>query len=364
MKILTKEDIIRIGQNRYKDKDIDYDYIYSCYSEVISPNSDIIKENLNIEINDSYRFVSYLLGEYNYYLDNNPKEKISELKTNLNFKTRLISTALDKFLTNEHLAYNPSSYADRYAPVISSISLYLNFVLGKLYGNEKNNPSKTLLIDLLDKAFLLSKSIINLLLEGFENVAFSTWRTLHETECIVTLVSKYKDAIVKPYLKHMNYSAAFRGLIKDEEEVNKIFVQIKEEMKALDLKSKDMKKFIEYGYISELKEYRDMELKLNFRDGVEKLAGLSLYSKTYEMSSEIAHSSPIMIYSRKEYFYYLTILNIYETFFRLELVFYEEYKKSNNEKEIRAYEILRRNYLSQLGSIYQIELKKFNILRQ
>ena len=76
MKILTKEDIIRIGQNRYKDKDIDYDYIYSCYSEVISPNSDIIKENLNIEINDSYRFVSYLLGEYNYYLDNNPKEKI------------------------------------------------------------------------------------------------------------------------------------------------------------------------------------------------------------------------------------------------------------------------------------------------
>ena len=52
----------------------------------------------------------------------------------------------------------------------------------------------------------------------------------------------------------------------------------------------------------------DETFKLNFRDGLERLAGLSNYAKRYEISSEILHSTPLLIYSNKEYFYYMTLL--------------------------------------------------------
>ena len=341
----------------------DTDFLYECYKDLNEAIDALSKSNLpTSNLISDVKCIDYLFGEYLYYKENNDEEYIKSFKVDDNFKARLISNALDKYLTNEHLAYKTNALVNKYHPMISSLSLYLNFVLGMLFRHEKNNPSKTLNVDLLNKAFLLSKSILNLLNDGFETVAFSTWRTLHETECIITLISKYKDKIIKPYLKHMDYSAAFRGLYSDKEKVDAIFVELKKEMKELDLKSKDMKRYIEYGYITNLDEYKTMDLKLNFRDGVEKLAGLSMYSQTYEMSSEIAHSSPIMIYSRKEYFFYLTLINVYEAFFRMEKYFYEEYKTFISEQELHTYEIMRKNYLTQLGSIYNIELEKFKKL--
>ena len=63
-------------------------------------------------------------------------------------------------------------------------------------------------------------------------------------------------------------------------------------MKELELKSKDTKKYIEYGWLTNVKNVLEEypEFKLNFRKGVELIAGLSSYSSLYELSSEIAHS--------------------------------------------------------------------------
>ena len=136
-------------------------------------------------------------------------------------------------------------------------------------------------------------------------------------------------------------------------------------MKKYDLKSKDMKKYIEYGYLFAIPNIQlNADFKLNFRDGVEKLAGLSNYSKVYEMSSEISHSSPLLLYSKKEYYYAITIINLYESFFRLENVFDQYYKKYVNENIFQQYEILKATYLRQLHYIYQDLLTKFNFEKE
>jgi hypothetical protein len=118
------------------------------------------------------------------------------------------------------------------------------------------------------------------------------------------VLTKYGKPVIDKYLLHMNYAMAFRGLAGDKEKTDAIFTQIKGEMRTFDLKSKDMKRFIEYGWLLKVSALDKAEpVKLNFRDGLEKTAGLKRYAPIYEMSSEIAHSSPLLIYSRREYFH-------------------------------------------------------------
>ena len=77
------------------------------------------------------------------------------------------------------------------------------------------------------------------------------------------------------------------------------------------------------------------------------------------MASEIAHSSPLLLFSRREYYFNVTLLNLYETFFRLEIIFEAIFKSLNNDALINQYERLKQVYLGELRSIYQIVKQNF-----
>ena len=157
----------------------------------------------------------------------------------------------------------------------------------------------------------------------------------------------------------MNFGLAFNDTIPDKEQQDKIFLDMKEEMRGYGLKSKDIRKYIEYGWLYLIADKDDPNFKLNFRDGLEKLAGLEVYSKRYELSSEIIHSTPLLIYSNKEYFYYMTLLSLYESFFRLEKVFVSLFSQRVSEMQMKQYEEMRRVYYSQLVIIHKRELEAF-----
>ena len=197
------------------------------------------------------------------------------------------------------------------------------------------------------------------------NFSISSWRTLHECECTLILLDKYGDRLINKYLRHMNFGLAFNDTIPDKEQQDKIFYEMKEEMRGYGLKSKDIRKYIEYGWLYEIADKDDVNFKLNFRDGLEKLAGLDMYAKRYEISSEIIHSTPLLIYSNKEYFYYMTLLSLYESFFRLEQVFVSLFSKRVSEEQMRQYEEMRKVYYAQLVIIHKRELQSFrNIQKQ
>ena len=236
----------------------------------------------------------------------------------------------------------------------------MNFISNILSTRGRNDPKNTLIIDLMSKSISLASCILELLIDGYECEAFATWRTLHESECTLMILQKYGNEVIEAYLKHMKYGIAFKNGITDKENQDKIFVQIKEEMKEKGLKSKDMKKFIEYGWLYSIEEVRNDELfRLNFRDGLEKIAGLSDYAKRYERSSELIHSTPMLFYANKEYYYFITLLSLYESFFRLENVFYNSLKEVTNKDALDKYDSLRKVYYSQLINIHKRESTNF-----
>lgn len=306
--------------------------------------------------------ILYIISEHEFYLTCNPSKDVNRLYEDEDYERLIISLAVDKYFTNEHLDFKMGAFANRYLPEISTISLYLNFILGMLSHYKQGDPKETLIVDIMNKGFSMAKCIVGLLTEGFETEAFSTWRTLHENECILAVLVKYGQPVIERYIEHLKYAVAFRGGLS-KEETDATFVKIKEGMKKAGLKSKDMKRFIEYGWLLAIDHVSDNpDFKLNFRDGVERTAELRNYAKVYEMSSEIAHSSPLLIYSRKNYFYLITILNLYESFFRLEKVFGTLYLNTVSKEEQNRYLAMRHLYFGELLAVYELEKKRFSAL--
>lgn len=363
MEGLSKEGFEQLLMAIKAPKEANVDFFYGCFYDALESTGALKEENpilAKLPLNPLL-LTLYLVNEHYFYLMCHPSVKESELIESDDYERLLLSIALDKYYTNEHLAYKNGNFANRFNPEMSTISLYINFVLGMLSHYEKGNPEQTLIVDILNKGFSMAQCIVTLLINGYETEAFSTWRTLHENECILQCLVRHGKPLCEAYIKHLRFALAFRGGIPSKEETDKVFLEIKEGMRENGLKSKDMKRFIEYGWLSalpEVKEGKIEDFKFNFRDGVERVAGLRSYSKVYEMSSEIAHSSPLLIYSRKGYFYLVSALNLYESFFRIVEVFSSLYLLRVSNEERNRYMAMRKLYYGQLLAAYQALKRK------
>jgi len=333
----------------------DYQYLYHLHLEALAGLGDF----LDAHPANPIRYVNpimltlYCFHEHMYFASKTREELREKLQQDEEYATRIISAAIDKYLTNEHLEYREEAIKSRYYPPLTTLKLYVNTINGLLSGFQSRQPQETLLTDITKKCFSLLTCVLDLLISGFETEAFSTWRTLHESEAILTILYRDQPKAIPAYLKHLQYGLAFHHLIEDKTKTDAIFEVIKTEMRTRDLKSKDMKKFIEYGWLFQLAD--EGEVRLNFRDGIQKLAGLSNYSKAYEMSSEITHSSPLLIYSKRQTFYDLSLIYSYETFFRIEKVFNQTFVPHLKKEAQAQYAGLRQVYYSQLIQFHKIE---------
>lgn len=361
---LTKEQFHLYLENlHFVDKNAE-DFLYRCYCDAIEGASDLrsVSDVLSRLPINSLPLILYIINEHEFYCLTHSNKKPEDLFEDEEYERLIISLAVDKYFTNEHLDYKMGAFANRFLVEISTISLYLNFILGMLSHYKQGDPKETLIVDIMNKGFSMAKCIVNLLTEGYETEAFSTWRTLHENECILAVLVKYGQPVIEKYLAHLRYAVAFRGGLS-KEETDATFLKIKEGMRGANLKSKDMKRYIEYGWLLAIPGVSENpDFKLNFRDGVERIAELRQYAKVYEMSSEIAHSSPLLIYSRKNYFYLITILNLYESFFRLEKVFSSLYLSTVKKEEQDRYIAMRNLYFGELLAAYHFEKQRFEKL--
>ena len=360
-KTFNKEQVATIISNLRISIPMDVDYIFDVY-EAANEVIDILdKQTVQIEVKEVNQFdlLLYCVGEYHYSISNLKPEDIEKFKANENYQSTMASVVADKYLSLSVFNHVEKKLANRFLPPASSLNMYINFMLNIVKGYKKNDPQSSLISDLLMKSLTISRCILENLLSGYETEAFSSWRTLHECECTLILLDKYGEPLINNYLKHMNFGLAFNNAIADKAKQYEIFYSMKDEMREYGLKSKDIRKYIEYGWLYQIVDKDDETFKLNFRDGLEKLAGLSQYAKRYEISSEIIHSTPLLIYSNKEYFYYMTLLSLYESFFRLEKVFVSLFSKRVSPEQMKQYAEMRKVYYSQLVVIHQRELKAF-----
>jgi len=345
--------------------ELNVEYLFDVYNLSIEAieelfNSGIIPKYQNVNVTE---LTYYILGEYLYTVIGRKKEELKEFFDNDEIKASMASVSSDKYVSLSAFNYKEDIIANKFTPPMSSLNLYSNFMLKILEGYQKKSPETTLIVDLLNKSLSIVRCILQLLMNGNETEALASWRTLHECECTLILLDRYQDKLIKEYLKHMEYGIAYRDGIEDKTKQDAIFEKMKEEMKALDLKSKDMKKYIEYGWLSSLDEVKNDEtFKFNFRDGLEKVSGLSKYSDSYQLSSEILHCTPLLIYSNKKYFYFLTLIRTYESFFRLEKVFVNLFAPRVGKEGMTRYQGMRNIYYSQLANIYSRESTTFQHL--
>ena len=359
--IWTKEQVARYLKGIQVTVELDPDYIYDVYEMANEFIGIVDQENAQIEVKEINQFelLLYCVGEYYYSVSHLNPEELARFKANEEYPSSMASVAADKYLSLSIFNHVEKKLSNRFIPSASSLNIYLNFMLNIVKGYKKNDPQSSLISDLLMKSLTISRCILENLLNGYETEAFSSWRTLHECECTLILLDKYGAPLINKYLRHMNFGLAFNDTIPDKEQQDKIFYEMKEEMRGYGLKSKDIRKYIEYGWLYLIADKDDPNFKLNFRDGLEKLAGLEMYSKRYELSSEIIHSTPLLIYSNKEYFYYMTLLSLYESFFRLEKVFVSLFSKRVSEAQMKQYQEMRRVYYSQLVIIHKREMDTF-----
>ena len=360
-KIFTKEQVTTIISNLRINIPLDVDYIFDVYETANEVIDLLDKQTTQIEVKEVNQFdlLLYSVGEYSYSVSNLKPEDLEKFKANENYQSTMASVVADKYLSLSIFNHVEKKLANRFLPPASSLNMYINFMLNIVKGYKKNDPQSTLISDLLMKSLTISRCILENLLSGYETEAFSSWRTLHECECTLILLDQYGEPLINNYLKHMNFGLAFNNAIMDKAKQDEIFYSMKDEMREYGLKSKDIRKYIEYGWLYQIVDKNDESFKLNFRDGLEKLAGLSQYAKRYEISSEIIHSTPLLIYSNKEYFYYMTLLSLYESFFRLEKVFVSLFSKRVSPEQMKQYAEMRKVYYSQLVVIHQRELATF-----
>lgn len=359
--IWSKEQVTNFLKGIQVNVELDPDYIYDVYEMANEFIGIVDQENVQIEVKEINQFelLLYCVGEYYYSISHLNETELARFKANEEYPSSMASVAADKYLSLSIFNHVEKKLGNRFLPPASSLNIYLNFMLNIVKGYKKNDPQSSLISDLLMKSLTISRCILENLLSGYETEAFSSWRTLHECECTLILLDKYGAPLINKYLRHMNFGLAFNDTIPDKQQQDKIFYEMKEEMRGYGLKSKDIRKYIEYGWLYLIADKDDPNFKLNFRDGLEKLAGLEMYSKRYELSSEIIHSTPLLIYSNKEYFYYMTLLSLYESFFRLEKVFVSLFSKRVSEVQMKQYEEMRKVYYSQLVIIHKREMETF-----
>ena len=364
-KMFEKEQVKTIISNLHTNTPIDVDYVFDVYEAANEVIDLLDKQTAQIEVKEVNQFdlLLYCVGEYHYSVFNLKEEDVEKFKQNEDYQATMASVVADKYLSLSIFNHVEKKLANRFLPPASSLNMYINFMLNIVKGYKKNDPQSSLISDLLMKSLTISRCILENLLSGYETEAFSSWRTLHECECTLILLDQYGEPLINNYLKHMNFGLAFNNAIADKAKQDEIFYSMKDEMRARDLKSKDIRKYIEYGWLYPIVKEDDDSFKLIFRDGLQKLAGLSSYSKRYEISSEIIHSTPLLIYSNKEYFYYMTLLSLYESFFRLEKVFVSLFSKRVSPEQMNQYKEMRKVYYSQLVIIHQRELNNFKRLQ-
>lgn len=284
-----------------------------------------------------------------------------------------------------------------YSPINTCLKSLLVFLINLNTPLAKNDPQQSLVEDLFDRVLRKAHGTLKMLSMGLGNDAYASWRTLHEAECILSLLVKDGEPLSRVYVQHIIYNNAFRGSIDDKEKVDEIFAQLKREMKERGLKSKDMKKYIEYGWLYSSSAYRRLErdsvlfgkyavpvpakegeetlyrlgrgpakgdpdygefqerkgviadwgydhlrdFKLNFRDGVENLAGLTRYSDWYETASEVTHSSAVFFYANDQFFFDLSTVALYQLSLRVTNM-YVEFQRDKFESSPSTREMVDR----------------------
>ncbi len=253
--------------------------------------------------------VSYIYYYHLFHTSHLPEELIQKLEADEKYREMLVRDVAVYIVINEHLNVEKISNTSEYSPEIAAYNMacsYSLYILGSFKGPDRRMNG---INNLFKKAMVTIKSVIHLLAAGNSCDAVILWRHLHELECVlIVLCTKGEDLFFR-YIKHMEYFD-MEGNPRAEE----LQQRLSEECKAFGVKERNA--FINYGWLEYVEGFREgfgKEYRLNFKDGLQKIAGLSERHAAYASASKILHPSAWVVTIRDDKFYKFTVFELFRS---------------------------------------------------
>lgn len=246
--------------------------------------------------------VSYIWYYHLFHTSHLPPELAARAEQDEKYRAALVRDVAVRIVINEHLNVNKISNTSEYSPEIATFNMacsYSLFVLGGFRGADARMNG---LNNLFKKAMVTIKSTVQLLAAGNSCDAVILWRHLHELECVLIVLCSRGDDMFTHYVRHMEY-LNMEGNPRAEE----LQARLSEECKAYAIKERNA--FVNYGWLVYVDGFREgfgKEYRLNFKDGLQKIAGQSARHAAYAAASKILHPSAWVVAIRDDKFYKFT----------------------------------------------------------
>ena len=276
-------------------------------------NFDLSKFDMGIAI----RYVYHYLAFYTGHLSDEDRVKKYNDKA---FKDGLVNDICNDMFFNEDLEMLLNVEISEFSPVVvgykTLCKLLLKYVALDIPKNNLDFKG-TYLNMLFQQAFGMVESCLMLAANGLASDALALWRTLHELECVVILLTRYDEKLIGKYVDHQKY---YDLEVADEYNTNEKVEKLKEELALARepyTKRGSHKAFINYGWLLLIKEFRESNRPLNFKDGLQYLAGQSHRYKAYMTASKASHPTAVTLIRKQSSFFIVLISQLYDTMYNL-----------------------------------------------
>ena len=295
----------------------DRDFLREMYARVKARYPEELKNRkIRLRALDGARLdeiVSYIFYYHVFYTSHLPAELVARMEADEKYRALLVRDVSVYIVINEHLNVEKLSITSEYSPEIAAYNMacsYALYMLGSLKGDDRRMNGMN---NLFKKALVTIKSVVSLLAAGNSCDAVILWRHLHELECVLTVLGKGDDELFFRYVKHMEYLNMEGNPRADE-----LNARLSEECKSFGVKERNA--FVNYGWLLNVPGFREgmgKEYRLNFKDGLQKAAGLCDRHAAYASASKILHPSAWVVAIRDDKFYKFTLFELYKSLLNL-----------------------------------------------
>ena len=270
------------------------------------------RRNIRLRALDGARvdeIAGYVFYYHLFHTSHLPPAFVERIEGEERYKAMFVRDVAVYIVINEHLNVEKYSNTSVYSPEIAAYNMacsYSLFVLGSFTGQERRMNG---INNLFKKALITIKSVINLLAAGNSCDAVILWRHLHELECVLIVLNTKGDDLFFRYIQHMEYFD-----LETKPNAEELQRRLSEECKAFAVKERNA--FINYGWLVYVEGFREgfgKEYRLNFKDGLQKVAGQGERHAAYASASKILHPSAWVVAIPDRRFYKFTLFELFRS---------------------------------------------------
>ncbi|MBQ7227162.1 MAG: hypothetical protein IJX05_02030 [Clostridia bacterium] len=249
----------------------------------------LLKNNLNPALYGAPApdIVKYICGYHYAHTARMSKEQRIALTANEGYRNRLVRDVTDSLFILENVKTSAIRIVNEYNPVYCRFNMLLDYLLAiGIKNNRRDKPHTVMAVmKLFESAFLKLKGITTLFADGLEKEAIIVWRSLHELECVISVLCKYNDSVIKEFETFDRFSKDREDMDEQtkaeyDERIAKFGVNVKN--------NNEVDHFENYGWLGAIEGLELTKWNLNFRY-LEDLAGLSEKYKEYQVACDASH---------------------------------------------------------------------------